>query len=151
MSMSKDEMAALVKQEIKGLSSNFDDDFDYSNALDDAERDTGWAFPVADGFRTYWQKERAKRHLYFYLVSEASEEFKVRQLNLNQKFDHLWKLIDKADKDFLVVQESRPEEFASVDAYKSFGTQVNASFKYDDLGRDETYDEDSLVTFGPTD
>jgi len=149
MSSTKAALTTLLTQEVKGLSTNFVDD-DYSNALDDAERDTGWAFPVADGFKTYWQKERGKRHLYFYLATEATEEFKVRQLNLNQKFDHLFSLIKFMDDQFNDIQESRPEMFAGVDAYKSFGTQINAGFQYDDFGRETTYDEDNLVILNPT-
>lgn len=149
MSSTKAELTTLLEEEIKGLSTNFVA-ADYSNALDDAERETGWAFPVANGFRTLWQKERSKRHLYWYLASESSEEFKVRQLNLNQKFDHLFKLVDIMDKQFNAIQESRPDQFAGTDSFRSFGTQIDAGFQYDDLGRDTTYSQGNLVVFNPS-
>lgn len=144
----KAELTTLLTQEVKGLSSNFDDD-DYSNALDDAEREIGWAFPVAAGFRTFWMKNRAKRHLYFYLVTEATEEFQVRKLYLHQKFDHLKAMIVYMDDKFEAIQESRPEEFAAVSSVNAFGTQIDAGFRYDDFGQDLTYDDESIVLFNP--
>jgi len=149
MSSTKAEITTLIEEEVMNLADNFTST-DYSNALDDAERETGWAFPVSDGFRTLWQKSRGKRYLYFYLATEATEEFKVRQLHLNQKFDHLWKTITYMDKEFEAIQESRPEEFSDVSSSHAFGTKIDAGFSYDEVGRDTTYDPDNLVIFQPT-
>jgi len=145
----KAEMIVLITAEVKGLSSEFESD-DYTNACNDAARETGWAFPVTTDFKIFWQKQRAKRHLYSYLLAEKSDEFKVRQINLQQSFEHLIKMVADMDTAFLAIQESRPEEFAGVDAYKMFGTQIDAGFQYDDLGKDTTYGDNNAVLFNPT-
>ena len=149
MSMSKAEMTVLLQQEIKDLDDSYEA-IDYSNALDDAERETGWSFPVADGFRTLWQKNRGKRHLFFYLLSQSTEEFQVRTIKLNQTFDHLKLTVKEMDDAFEAIIESRPEEFANVDTIHLFGTKVDAGFQYDGMGRDTTYTDENLVLFRPT-
>jgi len=150
MSMTKAAMTTLLTQEIKDLSDNFDSN-DYSNALDEAERETGWSFPVSDGFQTRWQKLRGKRHLLSYLRDQSSEEFKVRTLHLNQTWEHLNETIEKMDEDYAEIQESEPAQFAQVDSEKMFGTKVDAGFQYDGVGRDTTYDAvDNVVIFTPT-
>jgi len=148
MSTTKAEITTLLEQEIKDLADSFETE-DYSNACDQAERETGWAYPVADGFRTLWQKERAKRHLFFFLLSQSTEEFQVRTIKLNQTFEHLDKTVDRMDKAFEAIIESRPEEFANVDAMNMFGTKFDAGFQYDDLGRDTTYDDTNLTILKP--
>ena len=146
--MTQSEMEMLLRKEVKGLSSQFVPD-DYTNSCDDASRETGFSFPATDDFEIHWLKLRAKRHLFFYLFTESSIKFKIKQLSINQRFDHLAKAIEMLDKDFIEIQESRPEKFASVSAYKMFGTKVDAGFSYDDLGRDSTFDKENLVNFFP--
>ena len=149
--MTKDEMRALLIQEVKGLTSYLTNPIDYNNSLDDAARETGWSFPVSGDFQEYWQKQRAKRHLFFYLMSESTVKFKAKQFSLNQKWEHLSKSIEIMDKSFTEIIESRPEMFGSgVDALHTFGTKVDAGFQYEkDTGRDLTYSDDNLVIFTP--
>ena len=79
MSLTKNQMMTLLEKEVKGLTSYLDSD-DYSNACDDASRETGFTFPVADGFQTLWMKSRAKRHIFFYLLTESAHKFKYEQI-----------------------------------------------------------------------
>ena len=147
--MNENQLKVLLKQEVKSLSSKLVAQ-DYTNAVDDAGRETGWSFPVDDDFEAYWMKQRAKRHLFFYLLSESAVKFKVEQINLQHKFDHFKILIKDMDQKFEAIQESRPEKFAGVDAFKMFGTKIDAGFSADHVGRDTTYSDDNEVVFTPT-
>lgn len=146
--MTKDELIALVKQEVKGLTSYLEDE-DYSNAADDASRETGWSFPVSGNFKELWIKQRAKRHLFFYLYSESAHKFKYKQINLQHRFDHYKELIKQMDDAYVIVIQERPDLFAGVSISHLFGTKVDAGFAYDSTGRDITYDENQSVIFSP--
>lgn len=122
---------------------------DYENACDDASRDTGWAYPVAEGFKTLWQKERAKRYLFFYLASQSAHKFKIKQISLKDRFDNYLKLIKFMDAAFKEIQEERPDEFAGVNPFHMFGTKIDAGFATDPLGRDITYDVNQEVISSP--
>jgi hypothetical protein len=142
--MTKAELIALLVLEVK-ISTLTNPDFE--NACNDAGRETGWGYPVTSDFRIQWTKERAKRHLFFYLMSQSAHKFKVKQVSLNQRFDHYLKIIEYMDKQFEAVVNERPDEFANVDTYKLFGTKIDAGFAYDPIGRDITYDSDQEVIF----
>jgi len=146
--MTKNELVILLEREVKGLSSYLDP-LDYRNAADDAARETGWAFTVSGVFKEYWIKERAKRHIFFYLLSESAHKFKVEQINLQHRFDHYSKIIAYMDKQFQEIIEERPDQFAEADPFKMFGTKIDAGFAYDSAGRDITYDESNQVDFSP--
>jgi len=143
------EMIALLKLEVKGLTSYLAD-VDYTNATNDAARDTGWAFPVTVDFKIYWQKQRSKRHLYEYLQSESAHKFKYEQINLQHRFAHYSSLIKNMDTAFEKIQEERPDQFADVDALHMFGTHISPGFAYvPQTGVDITYNSDQTVDFGP--
>ena len=148
--MTEAELIILVTSEIKGLSSNLVAD-DYSNAISDAQKDTGFALPVTDDFRIKWLKERTKRHLFFYLWTESATSFKFKQINLQQKFDHFDRIIEKMDKDFETAQKENTYEFAQVEPTQLFGHKVDAGFAYNSRGKDITYDENQLVMITPSD
>ncbi len=143
--MTRDEMLELLPTEVRGLSNYLTDD-DYSNACDDASRETGWSFPVTDDFQILWIKNRAKRHLFFYLLSESAHKFKYEGISLNQRFDHYLALTKQMDSDFKEVQETSPEEFMTGDSYLLFGTKIDAGFSYDEIGEDTTFFDDNQVT-----
>lgn len=146
----RDEMVALLKQEVKGLTSYLEDPTDYENACADAVRDTGWSFPVSGETKEKWQKQRAKRHLFFYLWSESAHKFKYKQVNLQYRFAHYEKLISKLDADWEKAQDELLSEMSGVSAYNLFGTKVDAGFAYEhQTGRDITYDEDQTVIHNP--
>jgi hypothetical protein len=150
--MDKATLTTLITQEVKGLSTNLAAE-DYSNAIDDALRETAWSLPVTDDFKIYWLKQRSKRHLFFYLMSESAHKFKVKQLALNQRYDHYKDLIVQMDKDFLAIIESRPEMFtellnSGVDTYKLFGQVAGPGFEYDEVGNDITdYDDPPTLDY----
>ena len=148
--MNKNEMLYLLKQEVRGLDSYLDD-HDYENAVDDAQRETGWSLPVTRDFRTYWLKLRAKRHLFFYLASESAHKFKVKQYSLDQRFKHYSSLIKDMDEKYLEAQEMHPEEFTGAEAFALFGHKIDAGFAYDEFGTDITYDIDQQVVVTPGD
>ena len=140
-----------LEQEVKGLSTYLVED-DYTNAIADAERETGFSLPTDDSFQIMWLKERTKRHLFFYLMSESAHKFKVDQINLQHRFQHYDKLVDKMDKAFEEALEANPEKFAGADAWDLFGSKVDAGFSYDDqTGIDLTYLDENLVNVSPSD
>ena len=146
--MTKTELCTLLEREVKGLSSYLDP-VDFRSAADDASRETGWAFDISGDFKIHWIKERAKRHIFFYLLSESAHKFKVEQINLQHRFEHYKAIIAYMDKQFQIIREERPDQFAEVDSFKMFGSKVDAGFAYDSAGRDITYDESNQVDFSP--
>lgn len=144
------EIITLITAEIKALSDEFDSD-DYTNATNDASRETGWAFPVTTAFKILWMKNRSKRYLFSYLLAQSVTLFRVKAKYLNQQWEHLAKTIKDMDDDFLAVIESRPEQFANVDVHMLFGTKIDAGFSYEGgTGRDTTYSDDQVIIFKPT-
>lgn len=147
--MTAAELKALLAEEIKGLSSKFSSD-DYTNAVDAAERDTGWSMPVSTDFRIKWMILRAKRHLYSYRRDESADKFKYKQLNLNQRFDNFYKLVENMDKAFEKAQDEYAHEFAGVDSLHLFGTKIDAGFQYvPQTRKDHTYDKNNVVIINP--
>ncbi|MGW8177642.1 MAG: hypothetical protein ACWGQW_02435 [bacterium] len=145
--MTRDQMISVVKQEVKGLRSRFEEQ-DWSNAVNDALRDTGWPFPITDDTKILWTKNRMKRHLFYMLWSESAHKFKFKQYNLQHRFDHYGKLIAKMDEEWNMFLEG---ELLLVDGgVGAFGTKVDAGFQYDETGHETTYTEDNLVLFNPT-
>ena len=160
MSQSKADLTVLLEEEVKGLTSYLDSD-DYSNALDDASRETGWDFPVSEGFRALWMKVRAKRYLFFYLLTESAHKFKIKQISLNHRFEHYYDIIygkkgdgvTGLDADWEKAKEEYPAEFIPVgtDPSELFGTKVDAGFQYQpQTGIDTTYTDDNKVCFSPS-
>lgn len=149
--MDQDELIATLVTEVKGLSNYLTEPDDYLNAISDACRETSWALPVTTDFKILWLKERAKRYLFFYLLSESAFKFKFENINLQQRFEHLRVLIDYMDKQFVVAQESNPTEFASADSFQLFGSKIDAGFLYENqTGVDLTYEDDyNLVQIKP--
>jgi len=147
--MTKAELTTLLQQEVKGLTGSLADD-DYSNAIDAAERDTGWSMPQTSDFKVKWLVERSKRHLFFFLMSESASKFRYKDIHLQHRFDHYSSLVDKLDAAFEKAQQDDPYQFADVSAYEQYGHKVDAGFAYDDqTGRDLTYDDDNLTLIHP--
>jgi len=147
--MTEAELIVLLQTEVKGLTSYLETD-DYTNAVADAERDTGWTMPVSTDFRIKWVKERAKRHLFFYLLSESAIKFQYKQIRLQHRFEHFQKMVDSMDKAFQGAIEEFAFEFAGVATSELFGHKVDSGFAYQgETGRDYTYDEDNLVMITP--
>jgi len=149
--MTREDLINTVEKEIKSLASNFDVE-DYEEATADAERDTGFSLPTTEAFKIKWLKDRTKRHLFFSLYTESAHKFKVKQISLNQRFDHYGKLIKVMDEAFEKAQNEEMFQFAGVDAVQAFGHQIGAGFAYDrNTGEDITYQKSNLVPIKPSD
>jgi hypothetical protein len=147
--MTRDELITQIQAEVKGLSASLSSD-DYSNAVDAAERDTGWALPQTADFQIKWLLSRSKRHLFFYLLSESAAKFRFKAIYLQHKFEHYRSLVADMDKSFAKAQEDFAFEFAGVSAYEIAGTKIDAGFSSEPLtGRDTTYDENNQVMIHP--
>ena len=147
--MTRAELTTAIQQELKDLSSEFIVE-DYTNAIDEAERDTGWATPYGTAFKETWIKRRTKRHLFSYLQTVTAGDFKYKTIHLDQPFKHYTELIKTMDEDFAKIMEEEPHQFAGVSAYEMFGNVVNAGFaSAPQTGRDITYDEDQSVIITP--
>ena len=148
--MTESALLIVVEREIKGLSSNFNAD-NYADAVDEAERETGFSLPTTNAFQILWLKRRTVRALLFSLMTEHTESFKVKQMNLNQMFDQLNKMIVQMDKEFEKALEENAYEFANVRATQAFGHKIDAGFAYGKwTGIDRTYDDDQLVMVNPS-
>jgi hypothetical protein len=148
--MTESELIVILGREISDLDTQFDSD-DYADCVDNAERDTGFSFPTSDAFQIKWLKERAKRHLIFQLLTKNADKFRVKQIHLQNRFEHYIKMIEMMDEAFDKAQIEHIYEFAQVDSSHAFGHKVDSGFAYDNLGRDITYDEDQLVIVSPGD
>lgn len=145
--MTKIEAINIITREIKALSSNFVSN-DYVDAINTASRETGFSFPTSTSFQIKWLIERAKRALFFSLLSENVESFKFKQINLQDKFKNLKQIVDSMD---LAFEKAIAEfEFANVSVTQAFGHKVDAGFAYDAFGKEVTYDKDQLVTINPS-
>lgn len=148
MSLTKQELILKLQAEVKGLHSYLIKE-DFENAADDAINEFEASWPVSGQLIEYWVKKRAKRHLFYYLLTESAHKFKFEQINLQHRFDHYSKLIEMEDKNFENFMEERPDLFAGVDSFKMFGTKIDAGFAYTEYGTDITYDDEQMVEFDP--
>jgi len=147
--MTEDELTTVVTREIMGLSGSFDTD-NYADAVDEAERETGFACPVTSDFQIRWLKQRTKRHLFFMLLSGAAKKVRYENINLDQMFGHYRDLIKDMDAEYEKAQQDDPYEFAGVAACHMFGTKIDAGFQYEDVtGVDTTYTDDNIVIIQP--
>jgi hypothetical protein len=148
--MTKSEMESLLQEEVKGLT-NYLTSPDFSNACDDASRETGFTFALSTDFQIQWVKERAKRHLFFYLLTESAHKFKYEQINLQHRFEHYRKLVEDMDKRYESALEDYYLEFSGASSVNVFGTKIDAGFQYDALtGRETTYDDANVTILTPT-
>ena len=147
--MTETEFKVLLKAEVKGLSNYLQWTEDYDHACDDAARETGWTFPITTDFKILWMKQRAKRHLFFYLYTESAHKFKIKTLNLDQRFAHYRSLIRDMDREYRGIQAAYPYEFEGGSVWEMFPNKIDSGFQYDDLGRDTTYDSDNVVINDP--
>ena len=147
--MTKKEMASLIEEEVKGLTTYLDSP-DFDNACDDAERETGFSFPNSSDFQIRWLKDRAKRHLFFYLLTESAHKFKYEQINLQHRFDHYRQIVRDMDYRYDKALEDFYLEFSGASSVNVFGTKIDAGFQYTNTGRDTTYDDDNVTILTPT-
>jgi len=145
--MTEAELLVKLEEEVKSLTSYLDP-IDYQNAIADAQRETGFVLPNANATEILWLKVRAKRFIFFYLMTESAHKFKVKQYSLHQRFEHyrdIIKLMDQEYKEFLEASA-----FTPATGFEAFGTKVDAGFQYEpQTGRDTTYRDDNVVIHRP--
>lgn len=146
--MTRQELILKLEKEFKG-SHKYLIKEDYENASTDAINEFGTTYPVSGQLLELWVKKRAKRHLFYYLLTESAHKFKFEQINLQHRFDHYSKLVEFEDKQFAEFMEEHPELFTDAATYKLFGTKIDAGFAYTESGVDITYNDDQLVEFDP--
>jgi len=146
--MTKQELVLKLEKEVKGLHQYLVKE-DWENAADDAINEFETTFPTSGQTLEYWVKKRAKRHLFFYLLTESAHKFKFEQINLQHRFDHYSILVKMEDEQFAAFMEERPDLFAGVEAFTMFGTKIDAGFAYTESGVDITYKKSLLVEFDP--
>jgi hypothetical protein len=96
-------------------------------------------------------KERAKRHIFFYLLSESAHKFKYEQINLQHRFEHYRKIVRDMDWRYDKAKEEFYLEFSEASTVNAFGTKIDAGFQYDPLtGQETTYDDDNVTILTPT-
>ena len=108
-------------------------EFAANQALDELE----WSFPIEAGAKRFWAVQRAKRHAMDLLKTSAAYKFKYKQINLNQRFEHLSKQIWQMDSDFKEAMKNDVTLFG-IDACKTYGTYLGNGFVYDQYGNDIT-------------
>jgi hypothetical protein len=147
--MTESELKVRVTEELKALSANFVA-VDYTNGVSSATAETGFSLPNSVALQTYWLIQRTKRHMIFALYIQNSQKFKIKQFNLDQKFDHLGSLIKVMDEEYKVALESVDFITAGISSENMFGHQIEAGFAYDpDTGEDITYSDDNVVIITP--
>ena len=104
-------------------------------AAEQALDETGFDYPLTAGSIKFWALERAKRHAIDLLRTTAAFKFKYKQISLNQRFDHLDKMIQQMDEAWVEALKTDPA-LMSVDTEKVFGTYLGNGFIYDQHGKD---------------
>ena len=146
--MTRQELLLKLEKEFKG-SHKYLVKEDYENASNDAINEFETSYPVSGQLLEYWIKKRAKRHIFYYLLTESAHKFKFEQINLQHRFDHYSELVKMEDEAFAEFMEEHPELFTDAESYKLFGTKIDAGFAYTETGVDITYRKDQLVEFDP--
>ena len=156
--MTREELIVILKEELRGLALQFEVS-DWDNAVDDALRETGWAFPTEVDFQIHWLKERSKRHLLSYLCDTSAYKFKYKAISLGDRFVHLFKRIQYLDELFAIAKEENFYAFTGVDedslpagvnSFDLFPHKIDAGFASEpQTGKDLTYSENQEVMVSP--
>lgn len=112
------------------------DAFDQCSNKTIAEFQDKWTYPITDPFKAYWFMERGKRHLIQIFLIETAHKFKYKQINLNQRFDHYFKLLEMLDKQFLEAVTENPAAFPEPAGGGVFPDYIANTFTYDFLGQE---------------
>jgi hypothetical protein len=105
-----------------------------------------WTYPVTDSFKTYWFLERGKRHLIQIFLIESAKKFKYKQINLQQRFEHYFKLLEMMDTQFLEATKDNPALFPVPSGGWEFPQYIVNTFQYDFMGRE--YEDPKLAIDG---
>lgn len=151
---SADGLTDYVKVQLSSLSSLITDD-GYELVCDQAIQELGWSYPITTSLKMFWVMKRATRHAIYILLIASANKFKYKLVNLQHRFEHFKSMIEQMDKEFAEAMASDPTLFLEVgsaneNAFRMFGTKIDAGFSYDELGNDQTYNVDKYINFSPT-
>lgn len=119
---------------LSDLSSRLEDhhiEFAANQALDEL----CFSLPITNSTRSYWTIQRGKRHALDLLRTAAAFRFKYKQISLNQRFEHLDKIIEKMDTDFQKAMDNDPN-LMDLDIDEMFGTYLGNGILTDQFGND---------------
>ena len=147
--MTSGELITVIEQELKALATNFVA-VDFTNAIEDAVRETSYVLPNTNNEQIYWLKQRSKRNLIFMLATGVASSFQVKQIKLDQKFRNLKELYVDMDKAWEKAQGDLG--IGVSDTFRLFGSKIDAGFASDEVtGEDTTYYAEQLVIVTPND
>lgn len=151
--MTKSELITLLTAELGSLASDLGSE-DYENGVAAAERETGFSLPQSLNFRIEVLRKRSTRHIIYFLLLSASRKFRAEGFHLDQRYKHYREIVKDLDDEYQKLLEDYPDQFldaitVSDDAYKMFGSQIDAGFSTDGLGRDTTYTDDNEIIVTP--
>lgn len=109
---------------------------DYTQAVLDMLHETGFTFPITNTEKKYWAKERTHRHLLSFLLSESSRKFNIKGIQLAQRFDHYYKLVEKMDTRWETFVENNPDLLFPGETYEHFGHNASSTWEHDYIGRE---------------
>ena len=148
-----DELTDLLKIQLSNLSTLITTE-GYEFLCDQTLQELGWSYPLTTPAKIFWTMKRATRHATYVLLIASANKFKYKLVNLQNRFEHFKVLIDMMDKEFALTMSSEPSLFitssADPNAYKIFGTKIDAGFAYDETGKDITYDIDRFIVSSPS-
>ena len=147
--MTQNELITRLRRSMRAQVNDLEDD-DYTDAIDDAEQELGWTLPQTSAFRLKWLRLRSIRHLLYFLQSGSARKFRFEGAHLHHRFKHYSDMLKTMDEQFETAVEEESHLFEGVDAYKLFGTKIDAGFSSNKAGEDTTYDADNSVIFEPT-
>lgn len=110
-----------------------------AETINQALDELGFSIPLTESKKCYWLVERVKRHALYATVVIQAERFQYKQIRLQHKFEHYFKLIEKADEKFATALDEDPALFTGSNIADAFFYNP-AGFVYDAIGRDLTYE-----------
>lgn len=143
-----DDLIDAIKIQLSTLSTLITED-GYSLICDQTLQELGWSYPMTTPTKVLWAIKRGTRYAIYLLLLVSASKFKYKQVNLQHRFEHYYKLIETMDEEFATAMATDIGTFAGVEAFRMFGTKIDAGFTYGFDGKDETYDYDKFVNFAP--
>ncbi len=129
---SSGEFIDFIKRSL-GASSSLLEPEEYEHAALQALNELGWSYPIDDSRRQFWAIKRGKRHSLDIIRNSAADEFKYKQISLNQRFEHFNTLIRELDQEFYDALNEDPI-LLDVDMTNFFGQYLGNGLYYDEFG-----------------
>lgn len=124
-----------VETRLRSLATYLEAD-DYTQAVQDMLHETGFAFPITEKEKMYWAKERTHRHLLSFLLTESARKFNIKSINLAQRFDHYFKLVEKMDTRWETFIAENPDLLFPGETFEHFGHNASSTWAHDYIGRE---------------